>query len=73
MLNDPLMMLIASQDPMAALNYLAQQNPEYRTILPLIQGKNAAQLRETTINVAKQKGIDLNQLANQIRSMIPKK
>lgn len=73
MTNDPLMMLIAAQDPMAALNYLAQQMPQYRTILPLIQGKTPEQLKQTTINVAKERGIDLNQLMNQIRNMIPRR
>lgn len=73
MVNDPLMMLLSAQNPMAALQMLAQNNPQYRTILPLIQGKTPDQLRMTAVNVAREKGIDLNQLANQIMSMIPRR
>ena len=73
MVNDPLMMLLSAQNPMAALQMLAQNNPQYRTILPLIQGKTPDQLRMTAVNVAREKGIDPNQLANQIMNMIPRR
>ena len=73
MVNDPLMMLLSASDPMAALNMMAMQNPQFRPILPLIQGKTPNQLRMTAENVAREKGIDLNQLMNQIARMIPRR
>lgn len=73
MVNDPLMMLLSASDPMAALNMMVQNNPQYRSILPFIQGKTPNQLRMTAENVAREKGIDLNQLMNQIARMIPRR
>lgn len=52
---------------------MAQNNPAMQQVLPLIQGKSAAQLEQTARNMAKQKGIDIDALASQIGGMIGQK
>lgn len=45
---------------------MAQQNPlAYQKAQEMLQGKNNEQAKETVLNLAKQRGIDINQLAEQ--------
>ena len=62
----------AGKDPRQAIQKMASQNPQFNQTLKLIQGKTPDQLRETAENMAKQRGIDLNNLANQLGVKLPK-
>lgn len=62
----------SGKDPRQAIQKMASQNPQFNQTLKLIQGKTPDQLRETAENMAKQRGIDLNNLANQLGVKLPK-
>jgi DNA-binding FadR family transcriptional regulator len=68
MLNNPMQligMMQNSKNPMMMLQQLMGNHPQYRQIMQVIQGKNPQQLEQYTRNLAKNQGIDLNQLASQ--------
>ena len=45
---------------------MQQSNPElYNRAMAMIQGKNDSQLKEIAHNIAKERGIDLSDFANQ--------
>ena len=45
---------------------MQQSNPElYNRAMQMIQGKNDSQLKEIAQNIARERGIDLNDFANQ--------
>lgn len=54
-----------SQNPMMMIQQLMGNHPQYKQIMQVIQGKTPQQLEQYTRNLAKNQGIDLNQLANQ--------
>lgn len=54
----------AGQNPMGLIQQLGGQSAPIMQGLTLIQGKNEAQLRTMAQNLAKELGIDLNQLAS---------
>lgn len=54
-----------SQNPMMMIQQLMGNHPQYKQIMQVIQGKNPQQLEQYTRNLAKNQGIDLNQLAGQ--------
>ncbi len=68
MLNNPMQligMLQNSQNPMMMIQQIFGSNPQYKQIMQVIQGKNPQQLEQYARNLAKNQGIDLNQLAGQ--------
>lgn len=68
MLNNPMQligMLQNSQNPMAMMQQMFGMNPQFKQVMQLIQGKNPQQLEQYARNLAKNQGVDLNQLANQ--------
>lgn len=73
MQNNPLMMLMQSGNPMQMLQNMAAQNPAIQQVMPLVQGKNTQQLKETAQNIANERGIDLNAFAGQLQSMFPRR
>ena len=62
----------AGQNPMALINQLSCQNTPIMQGMSLIQGKNETQLRMMAQNLAKERGIDLNQLASVLNMTLPK-
>ena len=56
----------AGQNPMGLIQQLGGQSA------PMIQGKNEAQLRTMAQNLAKERGIDLNQLASVLNLTLPR-
>lgn len=56
--------------PQQIVGTLAKQNPQMQSFYQLIDGKNAEQLQATAQNIAQQKGIDLNQLQNELSGMM---
>ncbi len=58
-------MLQNSQNPMMMIQQIFGSNPQYKQIMQVIQGKNPQQLEQYARNLAKNQGIDLNQLAGQ--------
>ena len=47
------------------MNQMAQQNPQaYHKAMEMTQGKSEEQMKQTAMNLAQQRGIDLRQFAN---------
>ena len=59
-------------NPMQMLQQMAGQNPQAAQAMRLIQGKNPPQLRQIAENMAKERGVDLNQIARQMGVTLPK-
>lgn len=76
MMVNPLFMALQmaknGKDPMNLLQNMAQQNPQFAQAMRMIQGKNSEQLKQTAENIAKERGIDLEQMAQQMGLKLPK-
>lgn len=59
-------------NPMQMLQQMAGQNPQAAQAMRLIQGKKPQQLRQIAENMAKERGVDLNQMAHQMGITLPK-
>lgn len=59
-------------NPMQMLQQMAGQNPQAAQAMRLIQGKNPQQLRQIAENMAKERGVDLDQMARQMGLTLPK-
>ena len=57
---------------MQMLQQMAGQNPQAAQAMRLIQGKNPQQLRQIAENMAKERGVDLDQMARQMGLTLPK-
>ena len=55
-----------SQNPQQMLNYLAQQNPQLRQILTMVNNSNMSP-RDLFYKLAEQKGVDPQQILNSIQ------
>ena len=73
--NNPLMVLMqfarSGGNPMQMLSQMAGRDPRAAQAMKLIQGKNPQQLRQTAENMAKEQGINLNDMAAQIGLKLP--
>lgn len=69
-MNNPLMMLLniarSGGNPMAAMQQMAQSSPQMRQAMQMIQGKSPAELQQMAQNIAKERGIDLNDFLRQM-------
>lgn len=68
--NNPLALLMqAAQsggNPVTMLQQMAAQNPQMAQAYRLIQGKDARQLQAMAQNIARERGIDLNEVAQSL-------
>mgnify|MGYP000174867598 CR=1 FL=1 len=75
-MNNPMMammqMMQSGRNPMQLLQQMAGQNPQAAQAMRLIHGKNPQQLRQIAENMAKERGVDLNQIARQMGVTLPK-
>ena len=68
MLNNPLQligMLQNANNPMALLNQLMGNNPQFKQVMQIAQGKSPQELEQYVRNLAQGQNIDLKQLASQ--------
>lgn len=68
MLNNPMQligMLQNSQNPMALLHQVLGNNPQFRQVMQIAQGKSPQQLEQYVRNLYQSQGQDLNLVANQ--------
>lgn len=76
MMNSPILQMAnlvkSGQNPMGMIQMLSGQNPQIAQGLNLIQGKNAGQLQATALNLAKERGIDIDQLAQSLGLTLPR-
>ena len=69
-MNNPVMMLVNIMrnggNPMQAMSQMAGQNPQIAQAMQLMQGKSPQQLQMMAQNMARERGIDLNQMIRQM-------
>ena len=69
-MNDPLLAMAHAArtggNPMQMLNQMARQDPRLNQAQRMLQGKNSKQLEQMARNMAKERGIDLNQLVQSL-------
>ncbi|WP_368179191.1 hypothetical protein [Anaerotruncus colihominis] len=74
--NNPVMqmmqMMHSGGNPMQILQQIASQNPKAVQAINLMHGKNSKQIRTTVENMAKERGIDLKQMAQSLGINLPK-
>jgi hypothetical protein len=51
---------------MALMQSMAQQNPQVAQALQMMQGKSPQQLQQMAQNMARERGVDLNQMLRQM-------
>ena len=75
MLNNPMAAMVNAlrnwENPMALIRTMAEQNPQMRQFMQMINGKSPAQLRQMAENVAKERGVSLNDIARQLDITLP--
>ena len=63
-MNNPIAMLLniarSGGNPMAAMQQMANNNPQMRQAMQMMQGKSPAELQQMAQNIARERGIDLN-------------
>ena len=69
MMNNPMMQLMQLMrnggNPMTLLNQMTGNNPMVSSLMQSMQGKSPEALRQMAMNIAKERGVDLNQFAQQ--------
>lgn len=53
-------------NPNAIVTQLAQGNPVFQRALQMANGRTPDQIRDMAVNMARQRGIDINQVAQQM-------
>ncbi len=73
--NNPMAMMMQMMrgggNPNAMLQQMANQNPQVRQFMQMINGKSPQQLRQIAENVAKERGTTLNDVARQLGITLP--
>ena len=59
-------------DPNQLVMQLAQNNPLFRNAMQMANGRTPEQIYGMAIQMAQQRGVDLNQLANNLGIPLPK-
>lgn len=69
-MNNPIMMLLniarSGGNPMAAMQQMANNNPQMRQAVQMMQGKSQAELQQMAQNIARERRIDLNDFLRQM-------
>ena len=73
---NPMMMALQmaqkGRNPMQMFQSMAQQNPQMAQAMNLINGKTPSQLRTVAENMAKERGLDLEKMAQGMGLTLPK-
>ena len=75
MTNNPMLQMVGmlrnGQDPRQFLMQMAQNNPQVRQVMQMMQGKSPAELRQMADNIAAERGTTVEDVARQLGIMIP--
>lgn len=75
LMNNPLTMMMSAiqsgGNPMVIAQQLAQTNPQVRQAMHMINGKSPAQLKQMAENMARERGVSLNDVARQLGITLP--
>ena len=68
--NNPIMQMVGmlqnSSNPMAVMQKLAGQNPKLQQVMGMTQGKTYQQMQQMAENLAKERGVNLQEFMKQI-------
>ena len=74
-MNNPMMLLVGAMqrggDPRQLLGQMAQQDPRAAQVLQILGNKPGRQQREIVLNMARERGVDLDNLARSLGIQIP--
>lgn len=69
-MNNPVMLLVQEMNnggnPMQLIQQMAGQNPQIAQAFQLMHGKSPQQLQQMAQNMAKERGIDINQMLRDL-------
>ena len=69
-MNNPIMILVQAMrnggNPMQMIQQMAGQNPQINQAYQLMQGKRPQQLQMMAQNMARERGIDINQMLREL-------
>lgn len=72
---NPMMQIMAAiqsgKNPAVVLNQLARTDPQIAQAMRMINGKNPQQLREMAENMAKERGLNIEDVARSLGIAIP--
>lgn len=75
-MNNPLGVMMNTMrsggNPMPILQQMAGGNPQVAQAMQIIQGKNPQQLRQIAMNMAKERGLNVNDIAGSMGVTLPK-
>lgn len=75
MMNNPMMQMITmlrgGMNPQTMLANMAQNNPQVRQVMQMMQGKSPAELQQMAENMAAQRGTTVEDIARQLGITIP--
>ena len=75
MMSNPLSSLMGvirnGGDPRALLGQLAQNNPQVRQAVQMMRGKSPVELRQMACNMAREQGVDLNDVLRKLGVTVP--
>lgn len=63
---NPMEMLQNSNNTMAGMQKLAGQNPQLQQVMGMIEGKTPQQMQQMAENLAKERGVNLQEFMKQI-------
>ena len=70
LMNNPVLALVQAmqrgRNPMALMQSMARQNPQVAQALQMMHGKSPQQLQSMAQNMARERGVDLNQMLRQM-------
>lgn len=76
MMNNPLLMAVqmlnAGQNPASFMQQAAARDPRIAQAMQMIRGKNPQQVEQIARNMARERGIDINALAQQLGIALPR-
>ena len=65
-------MMQSGGNPMQLLSQMGRQNPMVGQVLQMTNGRTPNEMRDMAQRIARQKGVDLNQLAQSMGLKLPK-
>lgn len=75
-MNNPIMNMIkmfqGGGNPQQIIQNMVSQNPKFKPVMDMINGKSPQQLQETFYNMCKEKGINPQDIAKQYNINLPK-
>lgn len=76
-MNNPVNMILSQMqrgiNPAAILQIMSRDNPQVAQVLKITQGKSSAELQQYAQNLAKERGIDLDDFMRSMGISIPSK